>query len=227
MTYRSPAEVEQQYLEACGPELGPLLHRLVGECTRLHWKWGDYVELYGKSPERIELLNRASGSFFRLVQDTLWEDILLHIARLVDRETSAGRENLTLRRIADLVAPEAHGEVDRLLAECLRECDFARDWRMRHLAHRDLSLALGTGAKPLAPASRAAVRTALDSITKLLNAVESHYLKSELAFDLGRPDGALELLQVIREGLDATERRRARLLSGKPEAGDIGPPPAV
>ena len=103
MTYRSPAEVEQQYLEACGPELGPLLHRLVGECTRLHWKWADYVELYGKSPERIELLNRASASFFRLVQDTLWEDILLHIARLVDRETSAGKENLTLRRIAGLV----------------------------------------------------------------------------------------------------------------------------
>jgi hypothetical protein len=227
MTYRSPEQVEQQYLETCGPELGPLINRLVGECTRLHWKWGDYVELFGKSPERIELLNRASGSFFRLVQDTLWEDVLLHIARLTDHAKSAGKDNLTLRRLPDLVAPEVRAETQALLGLCLHECEFARDWRMRHLAHRDLSLAIGTSAKPLAHASRLAVRTALDSIAKLLNAVEGHYLKSELAFDLGQPEGAVTLLYVIRDGLDAGERRRERLLSGKPEAGDIGPPPAV
>ncbi len=227
MTYRSPEEVEQQYLEACGPTLGPLLSRLVGECTRLHWKWGDYVELYGTRPERIDLLNRASGAFFRLVQDTLWEDVLLHIARLTDRPRSVGKDNLTVRRLPELVAPEARDVVRALLDQCIRECEFARDWRMRHLAHRDLSLALGTGAEPLAHASRLAVRTALASIAKLLNAVESHYLNSELAFDLGGTDGALELLYVIREGVEAREKRRARLLSGNPEPGDLEPPPAV
>lgn len=99
----------------------------------------------------------------------------------------------------------------------------------RRLAADDgpVELALGTGAERLAYASRLAVRTALDSLAKLLNAVESHYLNSEVAFDLGGADGALELLYVIREGVVAREQRRARLLSGNPEPGDMWPPPAV
>jgi hypothetical protein len=114
-----------------------------------------------------------------MVQDSLWEDVLLHIARLSDQAKSAGKNNLTLRQLPSLVAPELRVDIERLLAISLRECAFARDWRMRHIAHRDLSLAVGAEAEPLAHASRLAVHTALGSMAGLLNAVESHYLKSE------------------------------------------------
>lgn len=227
MTYRTPEEVEQQYIEACGTELGTLHNRLVAECARLHFKWGDYVELFGTKPERIEILNQAAGSFFRVVQDSLWEDILLHLARFVDSPKSAGKDNLTLLRLPALVAPDLQRALGELLDVCVERCAFARDWRMRHIAHRDLALALGDRIEPLAHASRLAVREALSAVVAVLNAVEGHYLKSEVAYDLGRSHGSLELLYILRDGLEARERRRSRLLSGNPEPGDVGPPPAV
>jgi hypothetical protein len=49
--------------------------------------------------------------------------------------------------------------------------------------------------------------------------------QSELAYDLGQPQGAVELINVLREGVDANERRRARLLSGNAETRDFGPAP--
>jgi hypothetical protein len=60
-------------------------------------KWGEYVELFGTKPSRIDLRNRAAGGFFRVVQDGLWEDVLLHVARLTDAPRSGGRANLTIR----------------------------------------------------------------------------------------------------------------------------------
>ncbi len=225
MTHRTAEQVEQMYLEALGPDLGPTFHRLMNECTWLHWKWGDYVALFGSNPERIELLNKAAGAFFRVVQDSLWEDVLLHISRLTDPPKSAGKDNLSITRLPTLVVPELRVEIDKLLSECLAASAFARDWRMRHIAHKDLALALELhGAEPLAHASRLLVREALDALARLLNAVESHYLKSELAFSLGAPDGALALLYVIRDGLDARTRRYARLRAGQIDPSDLHPP---
>ena len=227
MTELNPDEVEQKYVEACGTELGSVHNRLVSECASLHFKWGDYVELFGTKAERVDLLNQAAGSFFRLVQDSLWEDILLHLARLVDSPRSAGKDNLTLRRLPSLVAPELAEPLTELIATCTERCGFARDWRMRHIAHRDLALALDHGAEPLVPASRLAVQEALSAVVAVLNAVEQHYLKSEVAYDLGRSHGSLQLLYVLRDGLESRERRRARLRSGKPDPGDTGPGRAV
>lgn len=227
MTYLSSEEVEQKYIEACGQELGALLHRLVGECSNLHWKWGDYVELFGTTPERIDLLNRAAGGFFSLLQDSLWEDVLLHLARLVDRPTIAGKANLSLHRLPGMVAPDLRPSLEALVENCVASCAFARDWRMRHLAHRDLALALGEEVQPLADASRLAVHQALESVVAVLNAVEQHYMRSEVAFDLGRSRGALELLHVLRDGIDAKDRRMDRLRTGKLEPGDLGPSKSV
>ena len=57
-------------------------------------KWAEYKELFGTSPRRIELLNSAAGLFFRILQDTLWEDALLHLCRLTDPAKMHGKENL-------------------------------------------------------------------------------------------------------------------------------------
>ncbi len=99
-------EVERHHIEAMGEDLGPLYHALWNELAWLYSKWHEYVELFGTKSSRIDLLNRAAGRFFRIVQDTFWEDSLLHIARLTDRPTTAGKENLTIRRLQDLIEDE-------------------------------------------------------------------------------------------------------------------------
>ena len=54
------------------------------EAAFLHLKWNEYVVLFGTGPERVDLLNRAAPGFFHLVQDSWWDDLLLHISRMTD-----------------------------------------------------------------------------------------------------------------------------------------------
>lgn len=220
-------EVRQEYAATMGRELGALFYLFWNECVWLHWKWNEYVALFGTKPERIDLLNRAAGAFFKVVQDTLWEDILLHISRLTDSPRSAGKNNLTLRRLPELLTPELRPSVERLLRECLTKCEFARDWRMRRIAHRDLGLALeDKSAAPLASASRKAVKEAVASISALLNVIDAHYRNTEVAFGMLDPLGGAEsLLYVIRDGIEAEDAKRERLRSGTYTQTDIRRPP--
>lgn len=225
MSYRTPEEVEQQYVGAMGAELGRLFHKLTNECSWLHWKWGEYLILFGSKPERVDLLNAAAGAFFRIVQDCLWEDTLLHIARLTDPPKSAGKKNLTLQRLPTLVVPEVRGKVETLLQDCLAKSEFARDWRKRHIAHRDLQLALSENVRPLAHASRQTVHESIESIATLLNGVDSHYLHSEVAYEFtSQLPNAETLLYVLQEGVEAGRQRRKRLKSGNIEPGDLHSP---
>lgn len=75
-------QVEQKYVLKMGPELGQLFACLYNETAWLYWKWGEYVGLFGTSEQRVNLLNKASGRFAKMLQDVLFEDTLLHIARL-------------------------------------------------------------------------------------------------------------------------------------------------
>lgn len=93
---------------------------------------------------------------------------------------------------------------------------FARDWRNRHIAHRDLALVINEGAIPLAGASRKGVKDSLHAIAAVLNVLESHYCGSEVGYDVGFDHGNAEtLLYVIRDGLDAEAEERARLHAGR------------
>ncbi|MGE5111389.1 MAG: hypothetical protein ACM3JB_11065 [Acidobacteriaceae bacterium] len=215
-TESTAEEVHQNYVDAMGPELGNLFFRFWNECVTLHWKWEEYVALFGKNAETVALLNKSAGAFFRIVQDMLFEDVLIHISRLTDPPKSAGKSNLTLRRLPVLIAGPLRKDLDRLLAECEAKCAFARDWRMRRIAHNDLELALGDPhAVPLASASRRAVNEALKSIAALLNAVEMHFKNSTVMYELHPLGNAESLLYVLRDGLRAEEKRHERLRSGR------------
>ena len=74
---RTAEEVKQHHIEVMGEDLGSLYHALWNELAWLYSKWGEYVELFGTKLSRIDLVNRAAGLFFRIVQDSLWEDSLL------------------------------------------------------------------------------------------------------------------------------------------------------
>jgi hypothetical protein len=208
-----------------GEALGRLHHALSNEFAWLYLKWGEYVELFGTKPSRIDLINRAAGGFFRVVQDGLWEDVLLHITRLTDAPRSAGRANLTIRALPPLIAKaEVLPLVEGMIENAIANAEFARDWRNRHIAHRDLALALKDGAEPLKPASRAAVKDALASISLVLNSVSKPYLGETTAYEMTEAlHGAGSLLYVLDDGLKAEEARRERLKAGNYSPDDYAP----
>ena len=219
-------EAREKDIAEMGPELGPVYHELSNECAWLHLKWQEFVELYGTQPERIDLLNAAAGVFFRVVQDALWDDTMLHLARLTDRTESFGKTNLTLLGLPALIGDaEFREEIQSLVKEARSKTDFARDWRNRRIAHRDLSLALQQHAEPLAQASRLQVKEALSAISAVLKRISQHCTNADLTFDVIAGHGDAEsLLYVIRDGLEADERRRARLRDGNINPEDLRPP---
>lgn len=214
---RTAAQAKTDHIAEMGEEIGTIYSALWQEVAWINKKWAQYVALFGTNSERIELLNRAAPSMIRTVQDTLWEDVLLHLARLTDPPKSMGKANLSVRHLAALLAGAPIGtKADSLAATALSACEFARDWRNRRLAHRDLDLALGQSVQPLAPASRAAVKESLVALEELLNSVSLHYLDSTTRFDLG-PGGedAVSLLYLLRDGLRFQDDRLARIKRGE------------
>jgi hypothetical protein len=209
---------------AMGQALGEVYTELWQEVARLFGKWEEYVELFGTKESRIALMNEAASDFFGRLQASAWHEVLLDITCLTDPPKSAGRETLSLRAmpalINDLVLKQ---HVHDLIAIAKDKSAFARDWRNRYLAHRDLALALGK-AQPLAPASRKATRDALDCLAATLNAVQNHFYGSTTNYgiELTAPGGALNLLYCLDDGVRAHRERLERFKAGKLLPGDYG-----
>lgn len=227
--YRTADEVEEEHSDNLGPTLGPLYHELYNELCRLHLKWNQYCALFGKSEDRVALLNTTAADFFGLLQGVLWEDVLLHIARLTDTPGRGDHKRITLHRLPNEVDdPHLSNEVKSLIDRASHLSEFAREWRNRHIAHRDLSLSLNDSAKPLASASRKHVKEALAALDTVMNSLETHYFQSEIRFEcVSAREDAEVLIHRLAIAARLEERRMKRLREGNPLPEDVEPPPDI
>ena len=222
-------EMKKSNIEKMGEPLGNQYSALWQEVVLLYVNWGEYVELFGTKAQRIELLNKAAPAFFRMIQDSLWETTVLHLARLTDPPTSMGnkdKQNLTIQNLPELIGDaKTKSEVAALVKVALNETEFCRDWRNRYIAHRDLNLALDEQpAVPLAEASRKQVNDALEAIARVMNAVEKYYLDGGTIYNAAdRHNGAVTLLHLLVDGLKEKQAREARTLSGELSEDDFAP----
>src|SRR5687768_5435358 len=112
--YISPEEVRAEQVTRMGNTLGSQFHELYNEFIWLNDKWREYTELFGTSPERINLLDRAAPRFFAFLQHALFEDTLLHIARLTDSPRSGGHHTLSIQRLPQLIDnPQLKADVSK------------------------------------------------------------------------------------------------------------------
>ena len=222
--YLSSDDVRREQIATLGPELGPHFHELYVEVAWIRDKWREFQELFGTSPERIDILNEAASRFFAMVHNALWEDTLLHLSRLTDAAKMGKRANLTLCRLPALIEePTLRADVDALVAVAIAKCAFARDWRNRHIAHRDQSLSLDPNALQLAHASRLSVQEALVAVTDVIVRIHEHYLGG-ISLDVpGGPGDSLDLFRVLRDGLDAQHAREHRFTTGHLLPEDLTP----
>jgi hypothetical protein len=222
MTHHTPEEAEKANIAKMGDVLGRQYSSLWQEVAMLHVRWAHYVELYGTKPERVELLNAVAPLLARIIEDDLWEAMLLHIGRLTDPPRSAGKANLTLRNLPDLIdGSSTKAAVEAAIQDVIDCSGFCRDLRNRHIAHRDLALALNQPAVPLSLGSQADMKAVLKAITAVLNVVEHHYKDSRSIFDIPtQGHDSLALLRVLDDGQKVRQGRRQRLLDGKPSDED-------
>jgi hypothetical protein len=214
---RTAEESRTRNIGLMGEPLGEIYSALWQELASVHANWAEYVVLFGTKPSRVMLVNKAAPYFFQLVQDTLWEAVLLHMARLTDPYDNPKKPVLSVQRLPDLIIdPALKASVKTFVAKSIDDTKFCRDWRNRHIAHRDLALSLASaGAKPLASASRLQVKAALQSLADVLNAVSKHYRDGPTHFDLHHAhDGAQHLLPVLNEGVAGLKARIERRKNG-------------
>jgi hypothetical protein len=220
---QSPEEMKLACKATMGERLGLLYYVLWQEIGWLHMKWHQYVVLFGTKKSRVALLNEAAPAFFRTVEDSLWEDVLLHISRLTDPPGGGATAKLTIKRCHALVDdPPTAQKVKAAVEKAIDLSSFCRDWRNRHIAHRNLNLALKVGATPLAEASREKVRLVLAALGEVLDTISLHYQGTTTLFECdGFPGGAEALLYVIDSGVRAGTERQQRLLKGEVQPNDL------
>jgi hypothetical protein len=214
---QSAVEAKIANIAKMGEPLGEMYSALWQEVATIHFHWKEYVELFGVNSERIALLNDVASFFFRMIQDGQWETSLLHLTRLTDPAVARVRKeektNLTVRAVPELIGDaNLKANVDKLVRDAVEATGFARDWRDRRIAHRDLKLALEQPTTALAEGSRADVKKALEALAAVLNALAHHYLKTETRFDLDATrGGAASLLHVLEIGMGERRATQKRL----------------
>ncbi len=206
-------ETEAAYAATMGPELGAIFYKLFCEIGTLRILWDQFVVLYATKKERLAILNRSGGTFFSLVQKTFWQQTLLTLCRLTDRGRVGGRSNASICYLPELILDDGlKHEVLPLIARACESTKFARDWRNRRVAHTDLELLVGRSATELAAAGKDQVEDAIAAIGAVLSRVQLHYQGSTLWVG-SQPclGGAEAVLHVLRDGIEAEDRRRERI----------------
>lgn len=209
-------QIKKVNIEKMGVELGEIYSQLWQEVTWLYWKWEEYIELFGKKPSRIDIINKCAPQYFYMIEKASWADIILHIARLTDPPFTGNKQNLTIQQFIRIIKDEKFkGELAELIKLILDRTRFCRDWRNRQIAHSDLNRALNPKAYPLALASRQKVADALKAIGDIMNHVALYYKNSTTAFNLGGNIGGAEaLLFYLIKGLKYEDEREKRIRNG-------------
>jgi len=183
---RSEAEVRAQQVVDMGEDLGRVYNALYHDLSWLHMRWRMFRQVFATSPERADVLNATAPAFFASLETILVQDVVLELARMTDPPRSAGRDNLSLRKLPGLIEDlDLKAQVESTLATVVERCEPMRDWRNRRLAHRDLELATKTASEELAGVSRATIEAALESCRTLLNLLELHYRDGTVAYEQG------------------------------------------
>jgi hypothetical protein len=216
VNYKSAEEVEREHLRAFGEDLGAVFHALFSEVVWLQDKWREYCTLFTDSVLRVDLLNESAGRFFGQLQAVLWEDVLMQISRLTDRSEMGKRENLSIQQFVRLCErTEFAARITSAVQQAADAAAFARDWRNRYIAHRDLPLALNRDAPGLAHASQKAVTDAVDAISAVIKLLHQEYLKFDVDLEVaGGLGDAEDLLRVLDDGVRAGRAREERFRAG-------------
>ncbi|WP_343652297.1 hypothetical protein [Stenotrophomonas sp.] len=210
MVTRSMDEIRSKYISSMGQELGASFYELYRKLVELHVVWQQYRQLFGGDPDTVHMLNRASGLFFKIVQDELWDSVLLGVSRMTDPPTTGKKKNLTIQSLPELISDAVlQGDVRILCDKALAAAEFAREHRNKRIAHQDHDYLSNRNSDPLSGISRAAVEEMLASLRAVLNRLDLHFRDNTVMYeDFVDESGARLLVHKLRqlERLQGTAR---------------------
>jgi hypothetical protein len=201
MITRSMDEIRAEYISSMGEELGASFYELYRKLVELHVLWQQYRQLFGDDAETVHLLNRTAGLFFKIVQDELWDSVLLGVSRMTDPPATGKNKNLTIQSLPPLITDLVlRAEVRSLCDKAVDSAEFAREHRNKRIAHQDHNYLSNRGSDPLSGISRALVEQMLAALRAVLNRLELHFRDSTVMYeDFVDESGARLLVHKLRK----------------------------
>lgn len=198
MASLSPAEVLGCQKRVLGEKAGALYNGISNDIGRVRVKWREYCLLFRSSPEQFSIMNRVAPFFFYSVQHLMFDDIVLHLARITGPARSNNRQNLTVAALPN--ALPCGVRLSELVSDAVRDCHFTRDSRNRALAHRDLELFTNSMAVQVQPVKYNEIDKALRSLWNIIVFVEAEYFKAGMFDEVTyAPTGVESLLYWLKQ----------------------------
>lgn len=157
-------------------ELAEVYDAIYQEVLLLNSRWGEYLTLYGTGNDHIEVMNKTAPNFFGMIQTGLQENIILHVARLIDEPCMGPNKNLSIKLFPELIQNcKLKEKVGKRICRTKKIAAPIKVLRDKWHAHRDREFVLDPKAKPLPPILRRNIDESISAITNILDVIRSHY----------------------------------------------------
>jgi hypothetical protein len=200
----------------------PLWDALQHEVINIHAYWINYRQLFGKSAERLNLLNECAGNFFFIIHDALLTNVQLSLCRLAGPAETFGKTNATLdtllNEIGVLHVPSLTAQLTHRVQAYSACCENIKLRRNKELAHADLGALLqrhgcGDGLSPIPGPLRQEIEDALAALRAFMNVVDGHFIGSPMAYEhFFSVDDGEALVDILKQGLRYRELTDAQQL---------------
>lgn len=192
-----------------------IFDEISNEFSELYLHWQIYKQLFGHNRERIDLLNKTAGLFFTVVHNSLFYDVQLRIAKLIDpavsgRNKNKKDENLSLQLLIKKIELSEDvkfaNSLNKSFDELKSRCENIILNRKKLIAHNDLETAISK-TELHSGISRSLISDVLNKISIFLNEINGYYLDTEVNYENIISDDAETLVEIIKLGHKYIETR--------------------
>lgn len=191
-----------KFVESMGQELGVTFYQLHTRLIELHIVWQQYRQLFAGPADTIELLNRTACLFFKIVQDELWDSVLLGISRMTDPAKMKHNKNLTINALPPLIANnlQLRLKVEKLCQHAIQVSSFAREHRNKRIAHQDHECYANRKTSELSGISRKLIESMLKALRDTLNCIDGELRDTTVLYEqFVDESGARVLINKLRK----------------------------
>lgn len=132
----SDEERRSEYISKLGQLTGSLFWAVYEDFVVLKLEWRIFSELFRAYEERIDVLNRASGTTALVLQNALRERVIVKLCRLMDPARQGKNKNASLEALFQSTEISEHAI--NILTDARADADHFRDLRNKSIAHRDM-----------------------------------------------------------------------------------------
>ena len=220
MTYRDAEQIRADYKAQLGEDFGEKLYFIENAFINAIAQWTICKGLFGHSKERVDVMNRVSGTVAFYISKTMYEATLLAFCRLGDPAKTRANKNLTLKSLGQFLEGDTQDEYEHSLIKVDKSLEFARDLRNKMIAHADDAVALGNVELQGATAER--FDAVIETISCSLNVINQKLRDTTTLYEefIGDAKDERVFLRALYLGQKAWEERQATLM-GLLEAGHL------